>query len=84
LSPGLPSRFKVAQNGRSTSCAIGCNAKSKDADIVSGRIVIKQARGRDVLAPEVLLEALLQLGGLFPQPRGEPGIIEVFGSVRQP
>jgi hypothetical protein len=32
----------------STSCAIECNAKSKDADIVPCRVVIKAVRGNDV------------------------------------
>jgi hypothetical protein len=38
-------RFEAAKDFRSTSCAIGWNAKSKDADIVPCRGVFKQAGG---------------------------------------
>jgi hypothetical protein len=31
----------VAKGFRSTSCAIGCHAKAKDADIIPCRVVIK-------------------------------------------
>jgi hypothetical protein len=37
--------IQVAKSFRSTSCAIGWNAKSNDADIALGRIVIKRGSG---------------------------------------
>ena len=40
--------------------------------------------GADVLAPEVVFEALLELGGLLPQAGGQLGIAEVSGRLRQP
>jgi hypothetical protein len=49
-----PCSSRVRHRFRSTSCAIGCDGKSKDADIVPCRVVIQQARSTWIALDRVI------------------------------